>query len=105
MPRPYVRSQPILIEEVEIDEPEFGEVLVKVCAAGLCHSDLSVVNGNRPKEMPILIGHEGSGIIEKIGDGVEGLEVGDHVVFVFIAACGSCINVRKVSPHCAHQEC
>ena len=98
LPRPYVKSQPILIEEVEIDEPEFGEVLVKVFAAGLCHSDLSVVNGNRPKEMPILIGHEGAGIIEKIGEGVDGFEVGDHVVFVFIAACGSCIKCKEGKP-------
>ena len=98
LPRPYSKSKPIIIEEVELDEPEFGEVLVKVVAAGLCHSDLSVVNGNRPKEMPILIGHEGSGIVEKVGVGVENFEVGDHVVFVFIAACGSCIRCKEGKP-------
>ena len=59
------------MKDIEIDPPGFDEVLVKVSAAGLCHSDLSVINGNRPRVMPIILGHEGSGVIEEVGEGVK----------------------------------
>ena len=78
--RPYSETKPLKIENIELDPPGFGEVLVKVKAAGLCHSDLSVVKGKRPRAMPMVLGHEGSGVVEKIGEGVKNLEVGDHVV-------------------------
>ena len=63
-PRPYKKSKPITIEEIELDEPGDGEVLIKMGAAGLCHSDLSVVNGSRPRPLPMVIGHEASAIVE-----------------------------------------
>ena len=89
-PRPYAESQPIQIEELDLEGPGPGEVLVRVTAAGLCHSDLSVVNGNRPRPTPMVLGHEAAGVVEETGAGVKGLNVGDHVVFVFVPSCGSC---------------
>ena len=97
-PRPFADSKPVKVEEVELDPPGFDEVLVKVSAAGLCHSDLSVVNGNRPRVMPMVLGHEGSGIIEKLGEGVNNFKVGDHVVFVFVPSCGNCIPCKEGRP-------
>lgn len=88
--RPYGSSQPLKIEEVELDAPEHGEILVRVRAAGLCHSDLSVIDGNRPRPLPMALGHEAAGEIMEVGPGVTDLEVGDHVVFSFVPSCGTC---------------
>ncbi len=90
-PRPYTKSKPLSIEEVELDKPQRREVLVKIKAAGLCHSDLSVINGDRPRPMPMVIGHEAAGIVVEKGEDVTDLEVGDHVVFSFLPSCGHCI--------------
>jgi len=87
---PYAKSKPLAIEEVELDEPGHGEVLVGIGAAGLCHSDLSVIDGNRPRPTPMVLGHEAAGIVEKLGPDVEDLKVGDHVVMVFVPSCGHC---------------
>src|ERR1700749_1782005 len=87
---PYAETRPLRIDELQLDDPGYGEVLVKVAAAGLCHSDLSVINGDRPRPMPMALGHEASGTIEKIGAGVTDLKVGDHVVVVFVPSCGHC---------------
>ena len=79
------------IEEVDLDDPKHGEVLVKLAASGLCHSDEHIVTGDMPVPPGIYIGgHEGAGVIEKVGPGVENLSVGDHVVLSFIPACGRC---------------
>ena len=96
--RPFAKSKPVKVEEIELDPPGFGEVLVKVAAAGLCHSDLSVVNGNRPRAMPMVLGHEGSGVIEELGKGVDDYEIGDHVVFIFVPSCGKCISCKEGKP-------
>lgn len=88
--RPYADTRPVRIEEVDLAPPGPGEVLVKVAVAGVCHSDLSVVNGNRPRPMPMVLGHEASGVVEDVGAGVTRLSPGDHVVFVFMPACGAC---------------
>ncbi|WP_179333925.1 zinc-dependent alcohol dehydrogenase family protein [Winogradskyella costae] len=88
--RPYTKSKPLTIEDVELEAPGHEEVLVKIKAAGICHSDLSVVDGNRPRPVPMVLGHEAAGIIEKVGDHVKGFEVGDHVVFAFLPSCGHC---------------
>ncbi|WP_262730911.1 zinc-dependent alcohol dehydrogenase family protein [Alloalcanivorax marinus] len=88
--RPYGSSQPLKIEEVELDAPEHGEILVRVRAAGLCHSDLSVIDGNRPRPLPMALGHEAAGEVMEVGPGVTDLEVGDHVVFSFVPSCGTC---------------
>lgn len=88
--RPFKDSQPLKIEEVELDAPGHGEILVRVRAAGLCHSDLSVIDGNRPRPLPMALGHEAAGEVVEVGDGVCDLEVGDHVVFSFVPSCGTC---------------
>ena len=87
---PYVESKPLTIEEIDLDPPGHGEVLVKIGAAGLCHSDLSVINGDRPRPMPMALGHEAAGIVEEVGEGVTDLKRGDHVVLVFVPSCGHC---------------
>lgn len=89
-PRPYAETRPMTIEEVEIDGPGPGEVLIEVAGAGLCHSDLSVIDGTRPRGVPIIPGHEGAGIVRAIGAGVTGLAEGDHVVTAFVSSCGEC---------------
>ena len=89
-PHPYVQSQPLKIEELDLALPGSGEILVRIKAAGLCHSDLSVINGDRPRPLPMALGHEAAGIVEQLGDGVHDLAVGDHVVLVFVPSCGHC---------------
>ena len=96
--RPYAESQPISIEEVELDPPGPGEVLVKVGGGGLCHSDLSVINGARPRPLPMVLGHEGAGEIAEVGAGVRDLKPGDHVVFQFSASCGRCARCQEGRP-------
>ena len=88
LPSPYAESKPLSIEEVELDPPGPGEVLVRVRAAGLCHSDLSAINGDRPWPMPIVVGHEAAGEVVEIGAAVNDLKPGDHVVMVFRPMCG-----------------
>lgn len=90
LPRPYTESQPLKIEELELDGPGTGEVLVRVAGAGLCHSDLSVINGDRPRPTPMALGHEAAGVVEEVGPEVHDLEPGDHVVMVFVPSCGHC---------------
>ena len=89
-PRPYARSRPLSIGEVELAPPARGEVLVRIAAAGLCHSDLSVINGDRPRPTPMALGHEAAGVVEALGEGVDDLAPGDHVVMVFVPSCGCC---------------
>ena len=90
LPRPYCESKPLQIEEVELDGPKRGEVLVQIKAVGLCHSDLVAINGERGKPMPIVIGHEAAGIVVELGGGVQGFDKGDHVVPTYVASCGHC---------------
>jgi S-(hydroxymethyl)glutathione dehydrogenase/alcohol dehydrogenase len=77
-------------EDVEIAPPGPGEARVKIVASGVCHSDLSVQNGTIPLPPPIVLGHEGAGIVEEVGEGVTSVKPGDHVVLSFVPACGSC---------------
>src|SRR3954453_14390089 len=88
---PYEKSRPLTIEEFDLDDPGDGEVLVAIKAAGLCHSDLSVIDGNRPRPTPMVLGHEGAGVVERVGANVHDLEAGDHVVMVFVPSCGHCV--------------
>src|SRR5271155_4339568 len=90
LPPPYAASKPLEIAELNLSPPGRGEVLVKIAAAGLCHSDLSVIDGSRPRPTPMALGHEAAGIVEAVGDGVTDLEAGDHVVLVFVPSCGRC---------------
>lgn len=87
---PYAQSRPLQITEVELDPPGPGEVLIRMRAAGLCHSDLSVIDGNRPRPLPMVLGHEGAAVVEELGTGVSDLAVGDHVVTAFVPSCGHC---------------
>lgn len=88
--RPYAESRPLEITEVTLDPPGAGEVLIRIRAAGLCHSDLSVIDGNRIRPLPMVLGHECAGIVEQTGPGVDDLQVGDHVVASFVPSCGHC---------------
>ncbi|WP_218018825.1 zinc-binding dehydrogenase [Novosphingobium rosa] len=90
LPTPYETSTPFVIEEVDLDGPGDGEVLVEIRAAGLCHSDLSIVAGLRQRILPCVGGHEGAGIVREVGRGVMGLRNGDHVVMTVGAGCGHC---------------
>lgn len=99
LPAPYVDSQPFKIEEVELEAPGEGEVLVEVRAAGLCHSDLSQVAGQRKRKVPVVGGHEGAGIVREVGRGVKHLAPGDHVVMTVGSGCGHCrpcVDLRPV---------
>ena len=91
---PYAESRPLEIAELELDPPGPGELLVRVRAAGLCHSDLSVINGSRPRVMPMALGHEAAGEVVETGPGVSGSAAGDHVVLAFVPACGECEPCR-----------
>ncbi len=98
MPRPYAESRPLAIEELELDPPGEGEVLVRIRAAGLCHSDLSVINGDRPRPTPIALGHEAAGEVVEPGPGVTDLNPGDRVVMVFVPSCGHCVPCMEGRP-------
>jgi len=95
---PYATSKPLKITTVDLAPPGYAEVLIKVAAAGLCHSDLSVINGDRPRPMPMALGHEAAGIVHKLGEGVSDLKVGDHVVVVFVPSCGHCAPCAEGRP-------
>jgi alcohol dehydrogenase len=95
---PYAQSRPLAVEEVELAPPGPGEVLVKIEAAGLCHSDLSVINGDRPRPTPMLLGHEAAGVVEALGADVRDLAPGDHVVMVFVPSCGHCLPCAEGRP-------
>lgn len=90
LPLPFAESRAFHIEEVELDPPGPGEVLVEVRGAGLCHSDLSVLEGLRKRPLPTVGGHEGAGIVREVGAGVVGLVPGDHVAMAAVAGCGQC---------------
>lgn len=98
LPAPYAESKPLKIETLELDDPKTNEVMIKVRAVGLCHSDLSVINGSRPRPTPMALGHEAAGEIVKVGDNVKDLEIGDHVVCAFVPSCGHCIPCREGRP-------
>ncbi|MEQ9010443.1 MAG: zinc-dependent alcohol dehydrogenase family protein [Algiphilus sp.] len=87
---PYAESLPLRVEPLQLEPPGPGELLVRVRAAGVCHSDLSVVNASRPRPVPMVLGHEAAGDIEAVGAGVTDFTVGDRVVFSFVPSCGRC---------------
>ena len=89
--------EPFVLEEIEVEQPQRGEVLVRVVATGLCHTDLSAQEGLIPFPLPGVLGHEGAGVVEQIGDGVTDLEPGDHVVMSF-TFCGGCRSCRTGHP-------
>ncbi|BEV16142.1 zinc-dependent alcohol dehydrogenase family protein [Herbaspirillum sp. DW155] len=96
--QPFAVSQPLKIEELDLDAPGPGEVLVKMKAAGLCHSDLSVITGVRPRPVPMALGHEASAEVVQVGSGVTDLRAGDLVVLVFVPSCGHCLPCMEGRP-------
>lgn len=96
--RPYSESKPLQVQEVELDAPGPGEVLVRIRAAGLCHSDLSVINGERPRTLPLVLGHESAGEVVHCGAGATDLKPGDRVVLVFVPSCGCCVPCAEGRP-------
>jgi alcohol dehydrogenase len=95
---PYTNSRPLEIVEVNLVPPNTREVLVKIEAAGICHSDLSVVNGTRQRPLPLIAGHESAGVVVEVGADVKTLKVGDHVTSVFLPSCGSCSDCTSGLP-------
>lgn len=95
----YEYNKPFNIESVELQAPQQGEVLVRLAASGVCHSDLSVQRGIVPMRPPIIIGHEGAGVVEAIGPGVTSAKPGDHVVLTWLYSCGHCRDCSRGRPH------
>jgi len=83
-------NTPVVVESIAVDPPKRGEVTVKLGACGVCHSDLSAITGTIALPLPLVLGHEGAGVVEEVGEGVSDLAKGDHVVFSFIYMCGKC---------------
>jgi alcohol dehydrogenase len=98
VPGPYAQTRPLAIREIDLAPPGPGEVLVRIAAAGLCHSDLSVINGQRPRPMPMVLGHEAAAIVLEAGRDVTDLSPGDHVVMVFMPSCGHCMPCAEGRP-------
>jgi S-(hydroxymethyl)glutathione dehydrogenase/alcohol dehydrogenase len=94
----YEVGKPLVIEEVELDEPQANEVLIKLEAVGVCHTDLSFMKGEVPVPVPVVVGHEGCGIVEKVGPGVTSLQPGDKVITMVSFSCGKCNFCAKGQP-------
>src|SRR3954465_9588030 len=87
---------PLEVQDVELAEPKSGEVLVRLVACGVCHTDLYTASGADPSGYaPTVLGHEGAGVVERVGDGVSSLAPGDHVVTLFSPQCRECIHCRS----------
>ena len=95
----FETGKPLRVEDVELDAPRADEVLVRIAAAGVCHSDYSVVTGVMPTRLPCVLGHEGAGIVEEVGAGVEHVRPGDPVLLSWVAQCGTCFYCRAGEPH------
>jgi Zn-dependent alcohol dehydrogenase len=96
--RPYTATRPMSLEEVELGAPRPGELLVRVEAAGVCHSDVSVVDGSRVRPLPMALGHEAAGVVEEVGAGVDDVRPGDHVVLTFVPSCSRCAECSSGRP-------
>jgi S-(hydroxymethyl)glutathione dehydrogenase / alcohol dehydrogenase len=95
----YEFGAPLVVEEVELDPPKEGEALVRMVASGVCHSDLQVAQGIHPTALPVVLGHEGAGIVEEVGPGVASLEPGDHVMLTWLPYCGRCRQCVRGRPN------
>jgi aryl-alcohol dehydrogenase len=91
-------NKPLTIEEVDLEEPQAGEVLVKMVASGICHSDMSAHQGHYCSPLPMILGHEGAGVVEAVGPGVTKLEKGDHVLLTVSSSCGHCKQCYQGQP-------
>jgi S-(hydroxymethyl)glutathione dehydrogenase/alcohol dehydrogenase len=96
-------GSPLRVEDVELGEPGAGQVRVRVAAAGVCHSDLSLARGVLRQPVPAVLGHEGAGVVAAVGDGVDHVEVGDHVLLVWAPPCRACWHCEHGEPYlCDH---
>jgi S-(hydroxymethyl)glutathione dehydrogenase / alcohol dehydrogenase len=95
----YAVGEPIVVEELELDPPREGEVLVRLAASGVCHSDLHMALGIHRVPMPAVIGHEGAGIVEEVGPGVDHVRPGDHVLLTWLPYCGRCRKCLRGRPY------
>jgi S-(hydroxymethyl)glutathione dehydrogenase/alcohol dehydrogenase len=86
----YEIKKPLVVEDVEVLEPQAHEVLVRWVANGVCHSDYHLMTGDVQHPLPVVLGHEAAGVVEKIGAGVESVKPGDHVCSSYIPSCGHC---------------
>ena len=94
------QDQPLVIRtDVEVEAPHAHEVKVRMGASGVCHSDLSMTNGTMMAFPPLILGHEGAGVIEEVGEGVTSVKVGDHVVVSWVPQCGTCFFCEKGQGH------
>src|ERR687883_736856 len=94
----WEQGAPLSVEEAELEAPRAGEVLVEVRAAGVCHSDLHPARGDWPARTPLVLGHEGAGVVREVGEGVTRVRAGDHVVFCWAPPCGSCAYCLEGRP-------
>lgn len=86
----YEFGQPLVVEDIDVDPPRPGEVLVRMVASGVCHSDLHTIQGIHPLPLPVILGHEGAGVVEEVGEGIDNLRPGDHVILSWLPYCGRC---------------
>ena len=91
-------GKPLEVKEIDLAEPRAGEVLVEIAAAGLCHSDLSMIGGNIPQPLPAVPGHEAAGIVSAVGPGVDSVAEGDHVIMLYRPHCGLCYQCSRGRP-------
>lgn len=101
--QPYAASEPLTFEQIPRPAPRAGEVLVRIERASLCHSDLSVVDGSRVRDLPMALGHEAAGTVTALGAGVDDVAVGDRVVLVFVPSCGQCRACLAGRPALCHR--
>src|SRR5277367_1221081 len=97
-------GKPVVVETIEVADPKHGEVTVRLAACGVCHSDLSATNGTLQMPLPLVLGHEGAGVIIAVGDGVENIAVGDHVISSFVSMCGRCHYCQTGRPQLCVQS-
>src|ERR1700691_1610348 len=92
-------GKPVVVETIEVAAPRHGEVTVRLAACGVCHSDLSATNGTIAYPLPLVLGHEGGGVVTAVGEGVSRFAVGDSVVSSFVSICGRCHYCQTGRPH------
>jgi Zn-dependent alcohol dehydrogenase len=97
-------GKPVTVETIQVEPPKHGEVTIRLAACGVCHSDLSVTNGTIQYPLPMVLGHEGAGVVTAIGDGVDGFAVGDHVITSFVTMCGHCHYCQTGRPQLCVQS-
>ncbi len=95
----YEQRKPLVVEDIEVEDPKANEVLLKMAAAGICHTDLHYIDGLWPTALPVVMGHEGAGVVEKVGPGVTSVKPGDHVILSWMPPCGVCPACVRGEPY------